>query len=228
MNEWKKGVRIKTVMLGSSIGYLRIPSMPYPEKKDADRNAQMLNDSLCSLLERKAKGIILDLRLDGGGTMYPMILGVEQLLSQGQVGSFITNKGQNWYVKGNNFLLDTNIVTSILPRCGIDAQNIPVVVLIGPGTGSSGEFFVMSFKGRAKTVLMGSPTAGYITVVAGFPINNAAYMYLSVGYGADRNGEIYKEALRPDIPLSSPDKFNDIENDEKVKAAKQWLTLQIY
>jgi hypothetical protein len=52
-------------------------------------------------------------------------------------------------------------------------------------------------------------------------------MNLAFGYGADRNGKIYKEAIKPDIPFTSTDKFNDIANDDKVKAAIKWLKLYI-
>jgi hypothetical protein len=52
-------------------------------------------------------------------------------------------------------------------------------------------------------------------------------MNLSVGYGTDRNGKIYKEALKPDITIKSVDEFNDIANDEKVKAAIKWLKLHL-
>lgn len=227
MNEWKKGVRSITMVPDKNIGYLRIPSMPGGSKEDFDRKAQTLNDSLCVLLDKNIKGIILDTRLDGGGAMFPMILGVKQLLSQGFIGSFRTKKKQDWIIKDNGFFIDTTLLTEVKPKCDVDAQNIPIVILIGPGTGSSGEFFLMAFKGRKNTILLGSQTAGWITVNGGIPINDTAYMNLSVGYGADRNGKIYKEALKPDIPITSVDKFNDIANDEKVKAAIKWLNLQI-
>jgi carboxyl-terminal processing protease len=48
-------------------------------------------------------------------------------------------------------------------------------------------------------------------------------MNLSVGYGKDRKGKTYIQALEPDIPISSPDKFKDLQNDNKVKAAIKWL-----
>jgi C-terminal processing protease CtpA/Prc len=83
----------------------------------------------------------------------------------------------------------------------------------------------MPFKGRKNTVLLGSETAGYVTVIQGLPVSDSAYMLISVGYGADRNGKIYKDAIQPDIPFASPDSFNDIRNDEKVKAAEKWLKL---
>jgi hypothetical protein len=222
-NEFKKGVTIKAEILENDIGYLRIPSMPVSSKKDYYIKAQNLNDSLCSLLSKNIKGIILDLRLDGGGAMHPMILGVEQLLRQGHIGAFQTKKREDWFIRDNSFFVDTTIFSSIIPKCSINAQSIPVVMLISPVTGSSAECFIIAFKGRAKTVLLGSETAGYVTVNNGFPINDTAFMNLAVGYSADREGKIYKEAIKPDIPFKGQDDFNDIKSDVKTKAAINWL-----
>jgi len=225
MNEWRKGSGIKTKILENNIGYLRIPSMPISSQKDFYKKAQKLNDSLCSLLVKNIRGIILDLRLDGGGAMHPMILGVEQLLKQGKIGSFQTKKKEDWIIKENCFFVDTALISRITPKCNLNAQNIPLVMLISPVTGSAAECFIISFKGRKETILLGSETAGYVTVNAGFRINDIASMNLSIGYSADKYGKIYKEAIKPDIPFISPDSFNDIINDEKVKAAINWLKL---
>ena len=223
MNEWKKGVQSITMVLDKNTGYLRIPPMAGGSKEDYDSKAQTLNDSLCVLLNKNIKGIILDARLDGGGAMFPMILGVKQLLSQGFLGSFRTKKKEDWFIKNNGFFIDTTLLTEVKPKCDVNAENIPIVILVGPGTGSSGEFFLMAFKGRKNTILVGSKTAGWVTVNTGIPINDTASMNLSIGYGADRNGNMYKEALEPDITITSVDKFNDIANDETVKAAIKWL-----
>ncbi|MEP7143081.1 MAG: S41 family peptidase [Ferruginibacter sp.] len=228
MNEWKKGVQSITRVLDKNIGYLRIPSMPVATQDDFNTKAQKLNDSLCSLLQKQVKGIILDLRLDGGGAMHPMILGVEQLLTQGYIGSFRGKKKQDWFIKNDGFFVDTSIHSKITPTCNINAREVPVVMLISPHTGSAAECFIIAFKGRKNTVLLGSKTAGYVTVNTGIPINDTAFMNLAVGYSADRNGKIYKDAIEPDIPFTAVDKFNDIENDEKVKAAIKWLKLHIH
>lgn len=227
MNEWKKGVQSITRVLNKNIGYLRIPSMPVATQDDFNTKAQRLNDSLCSLLDKNIKGIILDLRLDGGGAMHPMILGVEHLLAKGYIGSFRVKKKEEWVIRDNSFFVDTTLYSKINPRCNVDAQNIPVVMLISPHTGSAAECFIIAFKGRDNTVLLGSETAGYVTVNTGMPINDTAFINLAVGYNADRNEKVYKEAIAPDIPFTSVDKFNDIENDEKVKAAVKWLKLHI-
>ena len=228
MNEWKKGVQSITMVLDKNIGYLRIPAMPIANQEDFNSKAQKLNDSLCSLLSKNVKGIILDLRLDGGGAMHPMILGVEQLLAGGHIGSFQTKQKQNWFINDNGFFVDTALISKINPTCNINAHNIPVVMLVSPYTGSAAECFIIALSGRKNTVLLGSKTAGYVTVNTGIPINDTAFMNLAIGYNADRNGKIYKDAIEPDIPFTSIDKFNDVANDEKVKAAMKWLKLHIH
>jgi hypothetical protein len=221
-NEWKKGVFLQKAILQNDIGYLRVPYMSFAERSELDKKAQSLNDSLCALLDNKVTGIILDLRLNGSGAMFPMMLGLEQLLKNGKIGSFTNNLG-DWILKGNSFYVDTTILTSINPKCTIPDKDIPVVVLIGRATGSSGEFLAIAFKKRKNTVFVGTETAGYITATKGFKINDAVTLLLSTGYGKDRAGEIYDRALSPDIYSKEPDSFNDIKNDKKVLAAIKWI-----
>ena len=124
--------------------------MSYAKKDELNKKAQALNDSLCALLDQNVNGIVLDLRLNGGGAMYPMMLGLEQLLHEGKLGSFEMKDHANWIIKNNAFYLDTSSLTSIVPKCSIPNRNIPVAVLIGQGTGSSGEFLAIAFKKRKE------------------------------------------------------------------------------
>jgi hypothetical protein len=221
-NEWKKGVFLEKEMLQDNIGYLRVPYMSFAERSELDKKAQSLNDSLCALLDNNVTGIVLDLRLNGGGAMFPMMLGLEQLLQDGKIGSF-TEGGTEWILKDNSFRLDTAILTAITPKCQAANKNIPVAILIGPATGSSGEFLAMAFKERENTIFIGAETAGYITSTRGFVINDAVTLLLSTGYGRDRTGKVYDKALSPDIRMNEPDSFNDIKNDKKVLAGVKWI-----
>ena len=225
-NEWKKGVFLQTDILKHNIGYLRVPYMSFAQRNELDKKAQSLNDSLCSLLGKNVIGIVLDLRLNGGGAMFPMMLGLEQLLHEGKIGSFDTKSAETWILKDNGFYLDTTILTSITPKCGIKNEHIPVAVLIGPGTGSSGEFLTIAFKKRKNTIFLGSNTAGYITSVQGFKINDAVTLLLSTGYGRDRTDQIYDQAITPNIYIEAPDSFNDVKNDKKVLAAANWIKVK--
>jgi carboxyl-terminal processing protease len=222
-NEWKKGVFLLAEVLKDGVGYLRVPYMSFDRKIELDKKAQSLNDSLCALLDKNVKGIVLDLRLNGGGAMFPMMLGLEQILHDGKIGSFTSEPSVAWILKDDNFYLDTTILTSITPKCRIANENIPVAVLIGPGTGSSGEFLTISLKERKNTVFIGSNTAGYITATKGFKINDAVSILLSTSYGRDRTGKVYDQAISPDIFINEPDSFNDIKSDKKVMAAIKWI-----
>jgi C-terminal processing protease CtpA/Prc len=222
-NEWKKGVYLQSKVLVGNVGYIRVPYMPFGDRAKLDKKAQILNDSLCSLLSRNIKGIVLDLRLNGGGAMYPMMLGLKQILGDGQIGSFTSGNSERWLLKNNCFYLDTMLLTCIIPKCNISAKTIPVVVLTGLATGSSGEFLAMSFKGRSNTIFLGEETAGYVTATKGFKINDAVYILISTCYGKDRKGSVYSQALSPDISSNDEDSFNDIDHDKKVMKASDWI-----
>lgn len=221
--EWKKGIYLQSKVLAGNVGYLRVPYMSFGNRTELDKKAQTLNDTLCSLLSRNVKGIVLDLRLNGGGAMYPMMLGLKQILGDGQIGSFTSGGSERWLLKNNCFYLDTTLLTCIAPNCNISANTIPVAVLIGTATGSSGEFLAMSFKGRINTIFLGEKTAGYITATKGFKINDAVYLLISTSYGKDRKGRVHSEALSPDIFSNDEDSFNDIDHDKKVMQATRWI-----
>ncbi|MCW5897646.1 MAG: S41 family peptidase [Flavobacteriales bacterium] len=224
MQEWQRGAGVRAMLLDSVIGYLRIPGMPFQSRVDCDAKAQRLNDSLCSLLDHGIKGLVIDLRLNGGGAMYPMILGVQQLLEKGTIGSFrAKGSSEPWRLTGTSFAIDTLVFATMEPKCTRDATDIPIVMLISPVTGSSAEFFLIAFQGRPNTVRLGSGSAGYTTATQGFPIGEDAFLLLSTAYGADRQGTVYPDAFDPDIPMAGTDSFNDIPHDSKVKAAIVWL-----
>lgn len=216
--------RVRAMVLEDNIGYMLIPSMPGEDKVGADKRAQYMSDLLCGLLQKNIKGMILDLRSNGGGSMFPMIAGVKQLLGNGKIGAFnIDSKTEEWFIKGNNFTVNNVALASAVPQCDINAENIPLVILTSGSTGSSGEFVILAFKGRKNTVLLGSETAGYVTSARGWNINKDASIRLSTGYGLDRNGIKYTKAIQPDIPITGINRFHDLGNDEKVKAAIKWL-----
>ncbi|MEO8086562.1 MAG: S41 family peptidase, partial [Bacteroidota bacterium] len=158
------GIPLKTAIVENEYGYLRIPSMM------SFLYGQNVSDSLCRLLRQNIKGLIIDLRLNAGGNMYPMLLGVNPVLGNGKIGSFnVSGKtNQDWLLQDNNFYVDTTLVTSLKSGCIIRADNIPVVLICSNSTGSAGEDFIIAFKGRPNTVLIGEKTAGYVTINDGF------------------------------------------------------------
>ena len=223
LDQWKSGAGVKTHLLEGNVGYLRIPGMPYLNKADCDRRAQQLNDSLCSLLKKSPRGLIIDLRLNGGGAMYPMILGLQSLLEEGKVGSYSSGEKESWLLEGNRFLMDSIVYAELSSACPQKYIDLPIAFLISPVTGSSAEFLLITFQGRPNTVLVGTKTAGFVTATQGFPIQEDVFLLLSTAYGVDRNGIVYKDAFMPHIPCSSSDEFIDLPSDDKVNKAIEWI-----
>src|SRR4051812_42832343 len=105
--------------------------------------AQQIQDSLCKNIDAQTKGIVIDLRLNGGGNSFPMYLGIVNVLGNGLFGESVDGSGrvrdQN-IIANNQVVLHGNHNDSIVLRlqhmCR-DLPNLPVVVLISPASGSS-------------------------------------------------------------------------------------------
>jgi carboxyl-terminal processing protease len=217
---------IRPRLLGN-IGYIKLPIMYGPNSTDGTKLAQQLNDSLCSVLKPGLKGFIVDLRADGGGSMAPMLLGLEQLLGDGILEYFHGNTNDTLSLKNNRFLQNSFIAAEIKPACIVNALAMPVVVLIGQGTGSSGEFSAMAFKGRNHTLFLGEATADRITAPIDFGFErHYGKARIAISYGSDRNDVPYYSAIQPDVIVKGTDNFNDLSQDDKVKAAVRWIEKQ--
>ncbi|GAA4345357.1 S41 family peptidase [Flaviaesturariibacter amylovorans] len=223
-NEFKKGDFVKTQFLSDKIGYLRIPSMAHEFR---DSLVKHLNDSLCYLLNRKIKGLVIDLRLNGGGSMTPMILGVQQLLGEGTVAGFTTNQGRVIvHLTKNGIYYDSSQKLSFKPTCVTDASRLPVVLLTSFETASSGECLLISFVGRPNTLVIGIPTQGMTSALSWMKVSEEARIGVATAYVNDRSGKVYKGALQPDLYINTVNKMNDIQHDPKVLAAVRWLKTQ--
>ena len=85
-------VEIKTkIFRNGMVGYIQIPRDNTSDKFNAMQKAsQKLQDSLCTLSSNKLQGIIVDLRLNTGGNMYPMVTGLSNLIGEGVFGSVVS------------------------------------------------------------------------------------------------------------------------------------------
>jgi carboxyl-terminal processing protease len=220
-NEFKKGNLIKTQLLAQRIGYLRIPSMRHAYR---DSLALHLNKSLCYLLENNIKGLVIDLRVNGGGSITPMLLGVQQLLGNNKVGGLQSNENSiDIYMKNNAVYYDTSIRLSFKPACSIDAGQLPVVLLSSHETGSSGEMLLLAFKGRANTLIMGVPTYGLTSSLSWNVINDSTQIGIATGWMKDRMGNAYKNGVKPHTHVEAVNNMNDIANDTKVLKAAEYM-----
>jgi carboxyl-terminal processing protease len=215
---------VESRLLQKGYGYLLIPDNNPTHPHETDTLSQQIQDSLAKLQPQKLKGLIIDLRTNGGGNMYPMILGVANLLGNGQFGSFIdpvTKKKDAWGIAGKATYVATDTVCR-LQTIGKPFTKLKVALLIGPYTASSGEATAITFMGRQNTRLFGNNTAAYTTANESFQVFDVNVI-MAVAVVADRNGNTYYGALTPQQEVNGADDFANLSQDSKVKAALQWL-----
>ncbi len=219
--------KIHTEIIGDEIGYIRVPSIQAFDQVQINGFAQSLADSIVKLSGRSKRGFIIDLRLNGGGNIYPMLSGLSLFLGDRVVGyetDIDDNVVRTWEMEDGNFVIGGYRATDVEVKQANELTTAPVVVLIGPVTKSSGSMVAIAFKGRPNTVFIGEPTAdGYTTSNGYFQFAPNLVLNFATSYVADRDRNIYKTAVDPDVIVYRGDNFDDLPDDEKVKAAIRWL-----
>ncbi len=83
----------------------------------------------------------------------------------------------------------------------------------------------IAFKKRPATIFVGEPTAdGYTTSNGYFQFAPNLTLNFATNFVADRELNIYKTRVSPDITVYHGDNFDDLSKDEKVKRAIQWIS----
>ena len=76
---------------------------------------------------------------------------------------------------------------------------LPIAVVHGPGTASSGEGVVMALRGRPGVRSFGRPTAGVPTGNQLFELSDGSAINLTVAVGIDYGGEVHESSIAPDV-----------------------------
>jgi C-terminal processing protease CtpA/Prc len=223
---------LRDAQLDQRVAYVRVPFWGPPTMEPT------LADTLQNMIRRNDEAgacrWIVDLRMNGGGNMWPMLAGIGPLLGDTLIGGTVSPRGRASWIyrdgaatfihedgRAETFVRTTNPAVSVRTR-------LPAVaVLIDAGTGSSGEAVAIAFKGRPNTRFFGSPTAGASTSNQGYRLPDGRNMVLTVGTMVDRNGRTYGMPVPPDefvrTPLQGP---SMLRGDPVIAAALQWLEAQ--
>ena len=219
--------QIQTKIIAGKIGYIRVPSFQVYDTKQINNFAQSLADSIFRLSKNARKGFIIDLRLNGGGNIYPMLSGLSQFLGN-QTIAYETDVNDSiirtWEIKNGNFVIGGYQTTNITVKPFKKSTLTPIVILVGPITKSAGSMTAIAFKERPNTVFIGEPTAdGYTTSNNYFQFAPNLTLNFATNYVTDRSMKIYKTFVTPDILVYKGDKFDKLTEDRKIQAAIKWL-----
>ena len=143
------------------------------------------------------EGVIIDLRGNGGGDMYPMISSVHRFISDGNILRFRSRKRTMWIT------LDYVIQVTGIKK--LPAIECPVAILTDEGTGSSAEALLLCFRGLEKARVFGSPTAGYASSNRPYKMSDGSVMVLTEGCDVARTGEEFcDDPIEPDVNTETP------------------------
>lgn len=145
------------------------------------------------------RGVIIDLRDNRGGNMYPMLAGLSSLLPEGDLFSFAYRSGQKQVLS-----LKQIGRWSGLPLAKTKHQ-VPIAILTSDYTASSAEIVAMSFQGLDKVRVFGQPTAGFTTSNQNFPLYDGTDLVLTTSRLVSRTGQTYdNDPIQPDVLTDHP------------------------
>lgn len=169
------------------------------------------------LKNEKYSGVIVDLRKNGGGDMGPMILGISPLIPDGNIMTFSMGKNKSSVTLKDGKNIGGGTTLSI-PEANFKIQ-VPIAVLQGKKTASSGEQTLLALKTGENVKTFGEVSAGYLTANMVYPLKSGLSLMLSVGNTVDINGiEYSEEGIEPDIQASP---------EEAETKALEWLRKEI-
>ncbi len=220
-----RGPRIYSAKVNGHYAYLSIPFFNGQTEVGANAFAQRLQDSLCSVVSKGTRGIILDLRLNAGGNTFAMVAGISNVL-----GNRMPRAGKeyagDWNIKDHGISINDTFRVQLSTVCS-DLSALPVAVLIGPQTASAGEILALGLTTRPRTILIGEHTAGYTSGNNGFLLPGRGNgVVVAEDYTVDIYGKVYPDGITPSILVKGGDHFFERERDEKIKAAVKWLEEQ--
>jgi len=213
-------------MLDGDIAYLMVPSIRIAPG-DVDEYTGYVAQKVANLGTMKPAGWIVDLRLNSGGNMYPMLLGLRALLGTNKIGTAVDADGKTTadiVLTAQGLNIGGAQVAARAIEGEPDLASVPVVVLVGPVTCSSGQAAALAFAKRPDTILLGEPTAaGYATGNTPIRIAEHVSLNLATNFMGDREGNSSKGRVMPDVEVKARDDFNDLTKDQKVIEAIKWL-----
>jgi carboxyl-terminal processing protease len=174
---------------GTKLGHIRLLSFP-------DATAERLRETVASLVERGAKGIVLDLRDNPGGLLPQAVRTVSIFLDEGVV---CTIAGQH---QAETVYEVTGSATY---------PNLPLVVVVDGGSASAAEIVAAALQDHARAVVIGRRTYGKASVQSIRPLSNGTALKLTTATyrtpaGRDLTGRGVQPKLRVvDDPLTAVD-----------------------
>lgn len=175
-----------------------IPVISLPHFSGNQAEGVKYASAVLSAIPDDIPGVVIDLRGNTGGNMYPMIAAVHRFLpNDDQMLRFRTRKRTQWIPL--SYAVQSAGVQQ-MPRI-----ECPVALLTDDHTGSSGEATLICFRGLDYVRVFGGPTAGYASANQIIPLPGGDHLVLTTGCDVARTGEVFcDDPINPDVVTETP------------------------
>ena len=197
-------------MLENKIGYIRIASFK-------ENTVEQFQNALNQLLKQGAKGLVFDVREDGGGLVAALEKIVDPLLPAGDIATATYQDG----------------TTKVLVHSDANELNLPMMVLVNGNTASAAELFTASLKDFGKAEVIGEQTFGKGIMQNTFELPDGGAVTLTVATYQTTKGECYHGVgITPDVIMEEDYEKVDFdhpnpEQDAQLKQAMELLQSKI-
>lgn len=226
LQKYAKKPGFETKILDEKYGYAFIPGMLLDVSQDSiNRKTQQMYDAIAKIARNKeVKGWIIDLRMNVGGNVFPMLASLHYFLGNNTVYTVLSTQGdimQLHTLKDGGFYEENILRAKANPTINPNLK-IPVVFITGLMTGSAGELIPVSFRGRDNVTTVGETTYG---LLSGNDLTKLPFdikITLTTGYLCDRKGK-YTETITPDRHISKEDNYTDLLKDKNIIEAIKFI-----
>lgn len=173
---------------------------------------EIVKETLVKWKNDGLNGLIIDLRNHNGGWFYPFVYSLSSILLNKTLFALsnikVKRSTKNWISYVNNSIkYQTNLLKDI-------KSEIPIAVIIGNKTSSSGEFCASIFyRNDSKIKIFGQKTGGSLSANMSFDITDNIKLHIPMQLVTTVNGEFHiKQYLLPNKKTTRP-----------IMEAKQWI-----
>ncbi len=177
-----------------------------------DTTSRELRDALREVMAQNPKGLVLDLRNNGGGYLRTSVEVLSQFVKQGEVALY------EQYGDGKRDTFTTS--------GGGLATDIPIVVLINEGSASASEIVAGALQDYGRAILVGVKSYGKGSVQNWIPLNgNEGAVRITIAkWLTPKERTIHKTGLEPDVLVELTKEDRDAGRDPQLEKALELLS----
>ena len=191
----------------TDIGYIRFPTV------GSATNASEVLDAMETFAKNSnLKGIVLDLRISGGNSNFPLEDMLTLFLNDLSIDVYSLDKTNSFPIEGQDIS---------------GSQTIPLAVLVGENTNGTVEIFAAAIQEKGRGIVIGSNSAGGIEALSSFALPNGGQILIaSASFRVGENERLGIDGVIPEVRVEA--QWDDIiaSEDPVIQQAIQSFEVQ--